>query len=102
MRWILLGMAPGVLSDVMWAFALLGTRSHVELIAEISTGMIYGVWLMPLVTIAYLMSLADSYVQASASHPKTKLAFVLSYAAVDLLLWGLGAVLLLQVFRYPA
>jgi hypothetical protein len=100
-RWILLAIAPGILSDVMWAFALLGTRSHVEVIAAISIGMIYAVWLMPVVIVAYLVTLADSYAQTSASHPKTKLSFVLSYAAVDLLLWGLGVVLLLNVFRYP-
>lgn len=98
-RWVLAGLAPGLLSVALFAgyiLTWLALRGHPssELAGKIAMGALYTAMWMPCTFPLHLFLIGRRYVRVVHAGHKPVLPFVLMYGMLNLLLWGAGALLL--------
>ena len=95
-HWVLKALAPGLVSDVLSAFAALSADARDPLLSTAGSFALVGALFMPLVMLVYLIIIGRPYVRSGKSPFSSTLGFVFVYGCLNLLLWGAGCTLVLS------
>ena len=92
-QWILLALAPGLTSDIMFCAWTISDNARSDTVVALGAGLLCAALLLPFVAPVYLVELGRRYVKAAHGGYQSVTPFVAMAAAVNFLFW-LGGVLL--------
>lgn len=94
-RWVLMGLAPGLLSDALSAVAALTSESNDAALSDLGGIALIATLFMPPLMLVYLIILSGPYARSGKSPFRSRLGFVFAYSILNLFLWGAGCTLIL-------
>ena len=98
--WVLKGLAPGLVSDVLSALAAATADARDPTLSTLGSFALVATVFMPLAMLVYLIVIGRPYVRSGQSPFRSTLGFVFVYGILNLFLWGAGCTLIMSNLQF--